>query len=99
MVIRRGATSLRPRNARVGVADKSQKDHRGRDENKNASIGESEMKIARVAAYSVNPRLTLDILPKKLETAQGFTLVKRINLEGWASLRLRRGGVGRRPIG
>lgn len=34
------------------------------------------MKIARVAAYSVNPRLTLDILPKKLETAQGFTLVE-----------------------
>ncbi len=31
--------------------------------------------------------------------AQGFTLVRRINLEGWASLRLRRGGVGRRPIG
>jgi ribosomal protein L11 methylase PrmA len=30
--------------------------------------------------------------------AQGFTLVRRIDLEGWASLRLRRGGAGRRPI-
>ncbi len=36
------------------------------------------MKIARVAAYSVNPRLTLDILPKKTETAQGFTRSQKI---------------------
>jgi len=30
--------------------------------------------------------------------AQGFTLMRRINLEGWACLRLRRGGAARRPL-
>ena len=30
--------------------------------------------------------------------AQGFTLQKRINLEGWACLRLRRGGAAPRPF-
>jgi ribosomal protein L11 methyltransferase len=30
--------------------------------------------------------------------AQGFTLTRRINLEGWACLRLRRGGAARRPL-
>ena len=34
------------------------------------------MKIARVAAYAVNPHFTLDILPKRIETSQGFTLVE-----------------------
>ena len=30
--------------------------------------------------------------------AQGFTLVRRYDLEGWASLRLRHGGAAPRPV-
>jgi len=30
--------------------------------------------------------------------AQGFKLLRRIDLEGWACLRLRRGGGSRRPL-
>jgi L-rhamnonate dehydratase len=40
------------------------------------------MKIARVAAYSVSPRVMLDLLPRKIESRQGFGLVEIETDEG-----------------